>query len=294
MLRIAVIGRQGQLARSLAELADDDVRVTCLGRPDLDLADPPTIAAALWKAPADLVVNAAAYTAVDRAEPEPEHAFAINRDGAEAVAIACAQLGLPLIHVSTDYVFDGRKADPYVEGDACNPQTVYGRSKLAGEQAVLASSGGRAAIVRTAWLHSPFGSNFVRTMLRLANERDRLRVVSDQQGSPTYAPHLARAILMMAQRMAMEPDNAALFRIFHLAGTGHTSWWGLAQEVMTVAASLGHKSVPVDPITTADYPTPAQRPANSVLDCGHVQAVCGIRLPPWQEGVRACLQRLLV
>lgn len=293
MLRLAVIGRQGQLAQSLAELADDDVRITCLGRPDLDLADPPTIAAALWKTPADIVVNAAAYTAVDRAESESDLAFAINRDGAEAVAIACAQLGLPLIHLSTDYVFDGRKADPYVEGDACNPQTVYGRSKLAGEQAVLAS-GGRAAILRTSWLHSPFGTNFVRTMLRLANERDRLRVVNDQQGSPTYAPHLARAIVAMAQRMAMEPNNAALFRIFHLTGAGHTSWWGLAREVMMVAASLGQKSVPVDPITTAEYPTPAQRPANSVLDCGHVHAVYGIRLPPWQEGVRACLHRLLV
>ncbi|WP_300300041.1 dTDP-4-dehydrorhamnose reductase, partial [Ferrovibrio sp.] len=193
MLQIAVIGLQGQLARSLAELAGDSLRVTCLGRPELDLTDPPTIAAALWKAPADIVVNAAAYTAVDRAESESDLAFAINRDGAQALATSCAQLGLPLIHISTDYVFDGQKTTPYVEGDDCNPQGVYGRSKLEGEQAVLAASS-RAAILRTAWVHSPFGNNFVRTMLRLAGDRDRLRVVNDQQGSPTYAPHLAQAI----------------------------------------------------------------------------------------------------
>ncbi len=292
MLRIAVIGLHGQLARSLAELADDEVQIACLGRPDLDLTDPPTIAAALWKVPADIVVNAAAYTAVDRAESEPDLAFAVNRDGAGALATSCTQLGLPLIHISTDYVFDGSKPDPYVETDSCNPQAVYARSKYEGELAVQ-ESGAHAAILRTAWVHSPFGANFVRTMLRLAGERDRLRVVSDQHGSPTYAPHLAHAIVSMAQRMTMEPHNDALFRVFHLAGSGSTTWHGLASEVMAVRADLGLGAVPIDPIATAEYPTPVKRPANSVLDCSHIQAIYGIRLPPWQDGVRACVKRLL-
>lgn len=201
MLRVAVIGRQGQLARALAELSGDDVTVTCIGRPQLDLATPQTVAGALADLTADVVVNAAAYTAVDKAESESDLAFRINRDGAAAVAEVCARRRLPLIYLSTDYVFDGAKAGAYRETDSCQPQSVYGASKLAGEQAVQAAWPA-AVILRTAWIYSPFGNNFVRTMLRLSAERDRLRVVADQRGSPTYAPDLAAAILTLAKQGA--------------------------------------------------------------------------------------------
>lgn len=287
MLRLAVIGTQGQLARSLAELSGDGISVTCIGRPLLDLAQPESVAAALDDLPADILVNAAAYTAVDRAESEPDVAFRINRDGAAAVAAACARRSLPLIHMSTDYVFDGNRPGAWRETDACHPQTVYGASKLAGEQAVLAAFPA-AVILRTAWLHSPFGSNFVKTMLRLSAERDRLRVVADQHGSPTYAPDLAVAIAAMARRLAGARD-AALSGIFHLAGAGETTWHGLAVATMAMA----DRAVLVDPITTADYPTPAKRPANSVLDTAKIETVYGIRLPPWQEGLRHGVARLL-
>lgn len=287
MLRLAVIGTQGQLARSLAELSGDDAAITCIGRPLLDLAEPETVAAALDELPADIVVNTAAYTAVDKAESEADLAFAINRDGAAAVAGVCARRNLPLIHISTDYVFDGTRSGAWRETDACHPQGVYGASKLAGEQAVLAAFPA-AVILRTAWLHSPFGTNFVKTMLRLSAERDRLRVVADQHGSPTYAPDLAVAILAMARRLAGARD-AALSGIFHLAGSGEITWHGLAVTTMAMAG----RGILVDPIATADYPTPVTRPANSVLHTAKIEAAYGLRLPPWQEGVRHGVARLL-
>lgn len=281
MLRVAVIGRQGQLARALAELSGDDVAVTCIGRPQLDLAQPESIAAALQSLPADIVINAAAYTAVDKAESEADLAFRINRDGATAVAEACANRKLPLIHISTDYVFAGDQPESWSEADPCQPQSVYGASKLAGEQAVQAAWPA-AVILRTAWIHSPFGNNFVRTMLRLSTERDRLRVVADQHGSPTYAPDLAVAILAMAKQ-------GTSGGIFHLAGAGAATWHDVAVEAMRAAG----RNIPVDAITTAEYPTPAKRPANSVLNTAKIASLHGIRLPPWQDGVRRCVARLL-
>lgn len=285
MLRLVVIGTQGQLARSLAEITGADISVTCIGRPQLDLAHPGGIAAALADLQADVVVNAAAYTAVDKAESEADLAFRINRDGAGAVAAVCAMRDLPLIHISTDYVFDGTKAGAYHEEDACNPQGVYGASKLAGEQAVQAAKPD-AVILRTAWVHSPFGNNFVKTMLRLSAERDRLRVVADQHGSPTYAPDLAVAIITIARQMAA---SRGMPGIFHLAGTGATTWRDFAVAVMAAAG----RGIPVDPITTADYPTPARRPANSVLATGRIEAAYSVCLPSWQEGVTRCVARLL-
>lgn len=294
MIRIAVIGgSNGQLARSLAEAAtDSDCTVSLLGRPQFDLADPAPLPRLLTEIAPQIVINAAAYTAVDRAESEPDAAFRINRDGPAAIAAACAALSLPLVHVSTDYVFDGSGSRPWREDDPCAPTGVYGQSKWAGEQAVLAALPG-ATILRTAWVHSPFGSNFVKTMLRLATERDRLRVVADQQGCPTYAPDLAIALLAFARQRAATPDDPALAGVFHLAGAGATSWWGLACAVMEASGRYGGPQRPVDPITTADYPTPARRPANSVLDCSRIAAACGIRLPDWHEGVERCVTRLL-
>jgi dTDP-4-dehydrorhamnose reductase len=284
MLRVVVIGRQGQLARALAEMSGGDVAVTCIGRPQLDLTEPQTVAAALADLPTDIVVNAAAYTAVDKAESEPDLAFRINRDGASAVAEACAHRRLPLIHLSTDYVFAGGQSAPWRETDACHPQSVYGASKLAGEQAVQAAWPS-AVILRTAWVHSPFGSNFVKTMLRLSTERDRLRVVADQRGSPSYAPDLAVAIIVMAKQMVA----SGLGGIFHLAGAGAASWHEVAVETMRAAG----RNIPVDAISTADYPTPAKRPANSVLETAKIAAAYGIRLPPWRDGVQRCVARLL-
>lgn len=295
MLRVIVIGSQGQLARSLAEAAGGapDLSLICLGRPVLDMSNAAALDAALAKHPADLVVNAAAYTAVDRAEAEPNAAFAVNRDGAAALAAACARRDLPLIHVSTDYVFDGAASAPYREDAPCNPQSVYGRSKYEGEQAVLAACR-RAVVLRTAWLHSPFGSNFVATMLRLSRERDRLRVVADQHGSPTYAPELAAAILAMARRIqAAGNAEPGLFGIFHLAGAGAATWCDFAREIMAAAAVHGCRPVPVEAITTADYTTAARRPAYAVLDTGKIAAAYGIRLPPWHDGAARCVARLL-
>lgn len=284
MLRVAVIGRQGQLARSLAELSGGDIAVSCIGRPQLDLAAPQTIALALADIPADIVVNAAAYTAVDKAESETDLAFRINRDGAAGVAEACARRKLPLIHISTDYVFDGVRPDPWRESDPCHPQGVYGASKLAGEQAVQTTLPS-AVILRTAWVHSPFGANFVKTMLQLSAERDRLRVVADQHGSPSYAPDLAVAIVVMAKQVCAGGPGG----IFHLAGAGSATWHEVAVETMRAAG----RNIPVDAISTAEYPTPAKRPANSVLDTAKIAAAYGLRLPPWQDGVQRCVARLL-
>lgn len=288
-----MVGRQGQLARSLAAAASaaGDIALTCIGRPELDLQDPSSIATALSARRYDVIVNAAAYTAVDRAQTEPAKAFAVNRDGAAEIAAACRRQDAALIHLSTDYVFDGRKAGAYAETDPCNPQSVYGQSKFAGEQAVLAA-GGRAVILRTAWLHSPYGSNFVRTMLRLSRERDGLRVVNDQHGSPTYVPDLATCILAMARRIVHD-GSADLFGTFHLAGAGKATWYEVASATIAAAAACGNPDVAVVPITTADYPTPAPRPANSVLSTLKIETVYGLRLPPWQDGVARCVSELM-
>lgn len=292
-LRIAVIGRNGQLARSLADVgaARPEIEVISIGRAQVDLAKPGDLAPALAAIQPELVINTAAYTAVDKAEAEPEEAFRINRDGAAAVARACADQHVPLIHISTDYVFDGTGSVPYRETDPCNPQGVYGRSKLDGEQRVLAQHPD-AIVLRTAWLHSPYGTNFVRTMLRLAGERDELRVVADQRGSPTYAPDLADALLTMAQRRIATPA-AAMKGVFHLAGSGQGSWWEVAKAIMSETQSLGSRSVPVHPITTAEYPTPARRPAWSVLDTTKATTIFGVTLPPWRDGLRRGVTALL-
>jgi dTDP-4-dehydrorhamnose reductase len=234
-----------------------------------------------------LVVNAAAYTAVDKAESDPDAAFAINRDGAEALAAASHAAGCPIVHISTDYVFDGAKPAPYVETDPTNPTSVYGRSKREGEAAVAAANP-RHVILRTAWLYAPYGQNFLRTMLRLARERPQLRVVDDQRGNPTYVPHLAQAVLSIAAQL----DESRAWGIYHIAAAGETTWAGFAARIVMAGARLGVPQVPVIPITTAEYPTPAKRPANSRLDCSKLERMFDLRLPPWQQGVEACIARL--
>jgi dTDP-4-dehydrorhamnose reductase len=277
---ILVTGLNGQLATALAERAE----VHRVGRPAFDFDRSETIAASFHAARPRLVINAAAYTAVDAAESDRDAAYRANRDGPAALARLCAEADIPLIHLSTDYVFDGRKASPYVETDAVAPQGVYGASKLAGEQAVL-GSGARAIILRTAWVYAPAGKNFVRTMLSLGKSRDRLSVVADQFGSPTVAGDLADAILGIIGRLDRTGWQAEYAGVFHAAGTGETSWHGLAVATFAEAARHGAKVPEVAPIATADWPTPAKRPANSRLNCGRLGAVFGLRLPHWRESL---------
>lgn len=280
---ILVTGGSGQLATALA--ARGGARVHRVGRPEFDFHRPETIAATFQAADPWLVVNTAAYTAVDTAESDEAAAYRANRDGPEELARLCAAMGVPLIHVSTDYVYDGDKPSPYAETDAVGPRGVYGASKLAGERAVLAS-GARAIILRTSWVYAATGRNFVRTMLTVAQTRDALRVVADQHGCPTSAADLAAAILTIADRIEMDGWNEAWSGVFHAAGSGATTWHGLALKVFEAASRHGAKTPSsVAAITTAEYPTPARRPANSRLDCGRLEEVFGIRLPDWRDSV---------
>ena len=289
---ILIVGSSGQVARALVECSRRrGVAAVALGRPALDLEKPSGIGGAVVDLHPSAIVNAAAYTAVDKAESEPERAFAINRDGAAALARAAAVLDVPFVHISTDYVYDGAKATPYREDDATRPAGVYGRSKLEGEIAVRAATD-KAIVLRTAWVYSPFGQNFVKTMLRLAGERDRLRVVADQVGSPTSALDIAEAILAILGRIDGDwQDRYA--GTFHLAGSGEASWCDLARATLEIAAAHGGRAVPVEAITTADYPTPARRPANSRLDTTRLAETFGVRLPPWRESLETTVARLL-
>jgi dTDP-4-dehydrorhamnose reductase len=282
---LLVTGGGGQLATALAAPASGyDVRR--VGRPDFDFDRPDSIAASLAAAAPALVVNAAAYTAVDAAETDAAAAERANHTGPALLAALCAQAEVPLIHVSTDYVFDGAKGEPYVETDQTAPQGVYGATKLAGETAVLAA-GGPAMVLRTSWVYAPAGRNFVRTMLALGAARDRLTVVADQKGCPTTALDLASAIMVIADRILTQGWEPGFAGVFHAAGTGWTTWHGLACATFEEAArhDPGRNVPVVAPIATADWPTPARRPADSRLDCTRLADIFGIRLPAWQDGL---------
>jgi dTDP-4-dehydrorhamnose reductase len=290
-VKVLVTGREGQLARGLLEAADGTtVQVVAIGRPDIDLADETSVTAAVARERPDVVVSAAAYTAVDKAESEPDVARAVNALGAERVAKACADNGIPIIHVSTDFVFDGTSDRPYREDDPTGPINVYGQTKLEGEQRV-ANACERHLILRTAWVHSPWGSNFVKTMLRLAATRPNIGVVDDQRGSPTYAPHLAGIVLAIASRVSADPAGTR-WGIYHAVGGGETTWFGLAREIFRRAAEQGLPAADVAAIATAAYPTPARRPANSRLNCDKLHRSFGLELPDWQVGVQDCVARL--
>ena len=285
---VLVVGRSGQLARSISACAWSGLDVVCLGSDEMDLARPDAIASRLDAYAPALVVNAGAYTAVDKAEDDERAAFAVNRDGPAALASACARAGIPLIHVSTDYVFDGTKSGAYREDDAVAPLGVYGASKLAGEEAVR-SACPRHVILRTSWVYSPYGSNFLKTMLRLAESRDEVSVVSDQFGCPTYAPDLADAIGAVAPRLLAGEEICGTF---HAAGCEATNWHDFAAGIFAEAASRGMKVPVLKAIPTSDYPTPAKRPMNSRLDCSKLEAATGLRLPGWKSGVARCLDAL--
>jgi len=291
-MRIAVTGTAGQVVTSLVERGTaQGHEVIAIGRPDLDLADPASVIRALEAAKPDAIVSAAAYTAVDKAESESDVAHAVNGTGAGAVAQAAKALGVPLIHISTDYVFDGALDRPYVESDPTGPTGVYGASKLAGEQAVLATYPENSAVLRVAWVYSPFGGNFVKTMLRLAGDRDELGVVGDQVGNPTSALAIADGIIQVATNMVSGsyPEQRG---VFHMTAQGEGSWADFAEAIFAASAARGGPSASVRHIGTADYPTPATRPANSRLDCARIAAAHGVTLPDWRTSLDEVMDRL--
>ncbi len=292
-MRIIVVGKDGQVARALAERARaHGAQAVLVGRPKLDLADPSGIEDALIETGGDIIVNAAAYTAVDQAESDPELAEAINGIGAGVVAGAATAMNVPVIHLSTDYVFDGTADRPYREDDPVSPLGVYGASKLLGEEAVAAEAENHV-ILRTAWVYSPFGKNFVKTMLRLAADREELGVVGDQYGSPTSALDIADGIFAVSRNLLERPEEQNLRGLFHMTGTGFASWAEFATEIFALSSRFGGPSAKVRSIATSDYPTPAKRPANSRLDCGKLKELHGVALPPWRSSLEPCVKRLI-
>lgn len=291
-LRIAVTGKKGQVAQSLLQLsAFGGAEVILIGRPELDLADPFSVKKAMEGTCPDVIISAAAYTAVDKAENEPGLALAINAVGAGAVAAAANDLGIPIIHLSTDYVFDGSKQAPYLETDICNPSCVYGLTKLKGETRVAIENPDHI-ILRTSWIYSPFGYNFVKTMLRLAETNEVVRVVDDQRGCPTSALDLAAAILEIAGRLHSDADRN-LRGTFHLCGSGSVTWADFAEMIFDKSRRMGLMSASVERITTTEYRTPANRPADSRLDCGKIAEIYGIQLPTWQKSTEVAVEAIL-
>jgi dTDP-4-dehydrorhamnose reductase len=288
---ILIAGRSGRIARDLIEAANGlGLQVTALGRPDLDLNDRDSVARVVKAVAPRAIVNAAGLVVVDEAERDPAHAFAINCDGPAQLAAAAARAGIPLLHLSSDYVFDGAKMAPYREDDPLAPVNVYGRSKAAGEEAVLAAHPG-AIVVRTSWVYGPYGVNFLTTMLRLAAAQDTVRVVTDQYGTPTAGADLARALIDMAVRVAAKTPEASP-GIYHVAGTGEATWLGFAEAIFAGWARRGHRVPNVQPIALAEWPGPAARPRDTRLDCGKLARTFGIRLPAWQDSLERCLDRL--
>jgi dTDP-4-dehydrorhamnose reductase len=293
-VRMYVIGAEGQVARSLREAANGtkEFVVKCGARPSVDVLRADLVEEALSEFEPDIVINPAAFTAVDRAETESKLAFAVNSDGAGIVAAAAARQGIPIVHLSTDYVFDGKKQGRYVETDATAPLGVYGRSKYQGERAVAAANN-RHIILRTSWIYAPFGNNFLRTMLRLSGDRDKLAVVDDQRGCPTYAPDVADSIFAIARMIKAEGWQQRFAGVTHLAGPDEATWYSFACQIFGMAKKRGHRDIVVEPISTLDFPTAAARPANSRLCCDRLSSTFGVRLPALHLSLENCLERLL-
>lgn len=282
-LRILQFGTTGQVARELlAQAKDHDVVVTALSRAEADLEYPDAVVRALRSHPADLVVVAAAYTAVDLAESEPGKAHAVNAESPAAIAAACEELGEAMIWFSTDYVFDGEKGEPYAEDDATRPLNIYGASKLSGERMVLASCP-RALVLRTSWVVSSHGKNFVKTMLRLAGEGAPIRVVDDQFGRPTSAADLAGFVLAQAPRLVAAAGGDPVFGVHHFANAGEVSWKTFAEGVFDLA--LGKAAPEVGAIATAERPSPARRPMRGTLGTARLEQVFGVAPRPWREAL---------
>jgi dTDP-4-dehydrorhamnose reductase len=287
---VLVFGAGGQVGRELMRRpAPQGFSIFGLTHAESDISDRKMIDEAVQRHSPDIIVNAAAYTAVDKAEVDVDRAFAVNELGARNLASAAQSIGAVLVHLSTNYVFDGRKTEAYVEDDPVAPSNTYGHSKEAGERHIRETTP-RHLILRTAWVYSTHGSNFLKTMVRLAREREVVRVVSDQHGTPTSATDLTDAILAIFSRLS---ETIASFGTFHLTNAGRTTWDGFAREVFTNLAQRGDPVAQLEAIGTADYPTVAKRPAMSVLNCQKISSAYGIRLRPWQTGIAATLNTLL-
>lgn len=289
-----VIGRNGQVAQALQfHLPNLGADVVTIGRPEVDLLNPERAEQMITKEKPTLVVLAAAYTAVDQAEDDADTAHQINAVAPGIIARAAAKVAAPVLHFSTDYVFDGKSQTPYPESAQTGPETVYGRTKLEGE-ARLAAENPHHIILRTSWVCSPTGRNFVKTILRLSNELNVIRVVSDQVGTPTFANDLAWTVGKIAARIHGEqPLDANCWGLFHVSGAGETSWYEFASAIVQGAVRRGGKNVQVEPIPTCEYPTRAIRPAFSKLDTTKIRVTYGIDLAPWHVGLEACLDELV-
>lgn len=287
--RILIVGKVGQvgweLRRTLAPLA----QVTAVDFPEIDLTKPESIQHWIQETRPQLVINAAAYTAVDKAEADLEIAQKINATGPGILAEETARIGAWMVHYSTDYIFDGTKNEPYVETDKPNPLGAYGRTKLAGDEAVRAANP-RHLIFRLCWVYGARGGNFMLTMMRLARERDKLRVVGDQFGCPTWSRMIAETTALSISRV-LRDSGASYAGTYHLAGSGSTSWHGFAQAIIDLMPGSEKKCSTVEAITTADYPTPARRPAYSVLNCDKLQRTFGLKLPHWEESLRQVTEK---
>jgi dTDP-4-dehydrorhamnose reductase len=285
-MRVLISGQHGQVSRELQRRLGGVGELIVLGRDQLDLAQPEQIRQQVRKVRPDLIINAAAHTAVDLAESEPETAFAINAVAPGIFAEEALMLGIPLIHYSTDYVFDGKKVGPYTEDDTPNPLGVYGKSKLAGERAITDVQG-KHLILRTSWVYSAHGRNFLLTMQRLLQERPEVRIVADQIGAPTWAGTIANSTLALIERW--QAGEAVTWGTYHLTAQGKTSWFGFAQAIGEALRQQGKPCANLLPIPSSDYPTPAARPLNSCLDCSHLQREWGVSQPDWQIALRECL-----
>jgi dTDP-4-dehydrorhamnose reductase len=289
-MKILLIGKNGQvgweLRRTLAPLAE----VVAVDYPEINFTDAPALRQFVAATRPDVVVNAAAYTAVDKAETETELCRQVNAVAPGVLAEEAKKLGALMVHYSTDYIFDGTKTSPYIETDAPNPLGAYGRSKLEGDRAVKAS-GANYLIFRLCWVYGARGQNFMLTMQRLAREREKLRVVGDQFGCPTWSRMIAEATALALKQVLNGEDRAAFNGEYHLAAAGQTSWHGFAARIIELMPEAERKCRVVEKITTAEYPLPAKRPAHSVLDCGKLQKTFGLRLPDWEASLRQVLDK---
>ena len=291
-MKVLITGSTGQLGKALLRQAKESSEsVIGLTRRQLDITDTAQLEKVLADHPHSAVVNAAAYTDVDRSEQEPQKAFAVNTQGPSYLAVCCAKYDIPLVHISTDYVFDGTKNSPYKETDPIAPLGIYGLSKADGEDAVRTNCE-RHVIMRTAWLYGVDGRNFVKTMLKLGRERESVRVVADQYGSPTCNDDLAAAIFVIVRRIRHEENIP--WGTYHFNGNGVTTWYEFAESIFDYARRFGKMRLQrVEPITTAEYPTPARRPPYSVLDCAQIKANFGIAPTPWRQSLKQTVERLM-
>lgn len=291
-MKILITGAQGQVGKELTTIANEEgFDVIAAGRADLDITEAQNVEEYISQCQPNIVINAAAHTAVDKAESEQDLAFAINQNGAENIALACNGLNIPLLHISTDYVFDGSKAEPYNEDDAVSPLGVYGNSKWQGEE-VIRKNVNAHIILRVAWVFGAQGNNFVKTMLRLGKERDELSVVADQFGGPSPAKNIAQTLIELVKQY--QNNKSLAWGTYHYCGKEKTTWYGFAEEIFKQANESGllNKKIKVNPISTAEYPTPAKRPANSMLDCTKIKTTFGIDMPEWKDALKLVLTEL--